>query len=162
MNNIYGFDQKLNLEEIFTNDEIKSLKKSFPLINILIRSSTINNSSSNKENFYKSKFNKQEILKDKIYIYKRPFYKLILENIKNMFKQKKNNIMIKSLSCLIDDLSIDNINMNKNNSKAILNNNNNNNKKQISAISLMEKKINDIKNDLISSNINNKNNNSKD
>ena len=47
-----------------------------------------------------------------------------------MFKQKKNNIMIKSLSCLIDDLPIDNINMNKNNSKALLLNNNDNNKKK--------------------------------
>jgi hypothetical protein len=29
MKNLYGEEPKLNLEEIFTNDEIKSLKKNF-------------------------------------------------------------------------------------------------------------------------------------
>ena len=173
MKNIYVTDQKLNLEEIFTNDEIKSLKKSFPTINILIQSSSIlHNSNSSKDFSNKSQVAQEAILKDKIFIYKKPFYKLILETIKNMFKQKNNNIMIKSLSCLMDDLfSKDNI-INKNNSKSILINNNDNIQKnekmnfnkmnQISTISLPEKKLNDINSDLIHSNINIKNNNTNE
>ena len=161
MQNLYGTDQRLNLEEIFTNDEIKSLKKSFPTINILIRSSSNNNSiNTNKENTNKSQ---QQILKDNIFIYKTHFYKLILENIKNMFEQNKNNIMIKSLSCLIDDLfSKDNI-INKNNSKQKLINDNDNTQKlekinvnrmkQMSTLSLPEKKANDINNGFLAGNI---------
>jgi hypothetical protein len=174
MKNIYGIDRKLNLEEIFTNEEIKLLKKTLPKINILIRSSP-NNSNSNsnisKQNTSKSELNKTENSKDKIFVYKKYFYKLILENIKNKYEQEGNKIMIKTLSFIIEDLFNEGSNINECNSKSIiLNNNHNDNKqktekiifnkmKQMSTLSLPEKKINEINNEIISGNISNEKSN---
>ena len=174
MKNIYGIDRKLNLEEIFTNEEIKLLKKTFPKINILIRSSPNNsNSSSNisKQNASKSELNKIENSKDKIFVYKKYFYKLILEYIKNKYEQEGNKIMIKSLSFIIEDLFNEGSNINECNSKSIIlyNNHNDNNQKtekiifnkmkQMSTLSLPEKKINEINNEIISGNISNEKSN---
>ena len=172
MKNIYGIDRKLNLEEIFTNEEIKLLKKTLPKINLLIRSSP-NNSNSNisKQNTSKSELNKTENSKDKIFVYKKYLYKLILENIKNKYEQEGNKIMIKTLSFIIEDLFNEGSNINECNSKSIiLNNNHNDNKqktekiifnkmKQMSTLSLPEKKINEINNEIISGNISNEKSN---
>ena len=163
MKNSFWADKKLDLEELFTNNEIKFLKKEFPKINILMRaspSSTNSQSNVNDDTKYKSELNKQENMKDKIYVYKKYFYKLILENAKTKYEQEENKIMLKSLSYLIEDL------FNENNSKEILIHNNENNKKinfnkikQMSTISLPEKNINEINNEIISTNINIERNN---
>ena len=160
---IYIKDQKLNLEEIFTNDEVKFLKKSFPKINILIRAiPEISNSNSKKHIINKPKL-ELENSKNKIFVYKKQFYELILENIRKKYEKEGDNIMVKSLSCLIDDLSAeDNNNINNSKTMIIINNENIskneklnfNRSKQSSTISLTEKKINDISNEIISSNIN--------
>ena len=160
---IYIKDQKLNLEEIFTNDEVKFLKKSFPKINILIRAiPEISISNSKKHIINKPKLG-QENSKNKIFVYKKQFYELILENIRKKYEKEGDNIMVKSLSCLIDDLSAeDNNNINNSKTMIIINNENIskneklnfNRSKQSSTISLTEKKINDISNEIISSNIN--------
>ena len=168
MKKIYGIDKKLNLEEKFTNEEIKSLKKTFPKINILIRTSPIKNKTNInllKKNTSKSKLNSQENSKEKIYVYKNYFYKLILENAKNKYELERNNIMAKSISCIIDDLFAEDNTINDNNSKALLIYNNNldnslknektnfNKMKQMSTLSLPEKKINEINNEIIDTNI---------
>ena len=163
MKNIYSIEQKLNLEEIFTNEEIKSLKKTFPKINILIITSPNTNSyqNQNNQNKSKSKVTIQNNSKDIIYIYKKHYYKLILENAKNKYEQEGNNIMVKSLSYIIDDLFYED---NNNNSSSVLIYNNDNNQKkekiifnrrrQMSTISLHEKSINDISNEIIQNSIN--------
>ena len=160
---IYIKEQKLNLEEIFTNDEIKSLKKSFPKINILIRAMPeISNLKSNKQSINKSKL-EQENSKNKIFVYKKQFYELILEKARKKYEQEGDNIMIKSLSCLIDDISTEDNNSNNNLNSMLLINNENisknerlnfNKSKQTSTLSLPEKKINDISHEIISSNLN--------
>ena len=162
MKNIYGAEQKLDLEELFTSEEIKYLKKTFPKINILIISSPPNNNSNPIQH---------ESSKDKIFIYKKHYYKLIIENIKNKYEQEGNNIMVKSLSYLIGDLfNEDNNNeINKNISNPILIYNDNNihknervlfnKKKQVSNASLPDKKINEINNEILQDNINMEKNN---
>ena len=170
MKNLFWIDKKLDLEELFTNDEIKFLKKEFPKINILMRaspSSADSQSNVNDSTKYKSELNKQENKKDKIYVYKKYFYKLILENAKTKYEQEENTIMLKSLSYLIEDLFNEN-NSDEINSKEILIYNNENNKKisfnkmkQMSTLSLPEKNINEINNEIISTNINIERNNKK-
>ena len=170
MKNLFWIDKKLDLEELFTNDEIKFLKKEFPKINILMRaspSSADSQSNVNDSTKYKSELNKQENKKDKIYVYKKYFYKLILENAKTKYEQEENAIMLKSLSYLIEDLFNEN-NSDEINSKEILIYNNENNKKisfnkmkQMSTLSLPEKNINEINNEIISTNINIERNNKK-
>ena len=162
MKNIYGAEQKLDLEELFTSEEIKYLKKTFPKINILIISSPPNNNSNPIQH---------ESSKDKIFIYKKHYYKLIIENIKNKYEQEGNNIMVKSLSYLIGDLfNEDNNNeINKNISNSILIYNDNNihknervlfnKKKQVSNVSLPDKKLNEINNEILQDNINIEKNN---
>ena len=162
MKNIYGAEQKLDLEELFTSEEIKYLKKTFPKINILIISSPPNNNSNPIQH---------ESSKDKIFIYKKHYYKLIIENIKNKYEQEGNNIMVKSLSYLIGDLfNEDNNNeINKNISNSILIYNDNNihknervlfnKKKQVSNVSLPDKKLNEINNEILQDNINMEKNN---
>ena len=171
MKNLYWIDKQLDLEELFSSDEIKFLKKKFPKINILIRTSpNFTNSKSNINNHTKSKLelNKKEIIKDKLFVYKKYFYKLILENVKNKYEKEGNKIMQKFLSYLIEDLFNEN-NDDIINSKEILVYNNENNQKinfnkmkQMSTLSLPEKKISEINNEIISTNINmeriNKNN----
>ena len=163
MKKIYGADQKLNLEEIFTNDEIKTLKKSFPKINILIMSYSSNSNTSQ---------NQSETSKEKIFIYKRHYYKLILDNLKNKYEQERNNIMVKSLSCMIDDFFSENNNIDtsNNNSNSTLNYNNDNKKekiflnkkKQMSNVSLPEKKMNELRNEILQNNNDKNNKNNKD
>ena len=170
MKNLFWIDKKLDLEELFTNDEIKFLKKEFPKINILMRaspSSADSQSNVNDSTKYKSELNKQENKKDKIYVYKKYFYKLILENAKTKYEQEENAIMLKSLSYLIEDLFNEN-NSDEINSKEILIYNNENNKKisfnkmkQMSTLSLPEKNISEINNEIISTNINIERNNKK-
>ena len=167
MKNINVIDQKLNLEEIFTNEEIKCLKKTFPKINILIRASPLTenvNSNLSKISSTKTKSSQIENSKDKIFVYKKYYYKLILDDTKNKYEQEGNNIMVKSLSCLIGDLfyedSIYN-NMNKNNSNSIFIYNDDkqknekllfHNKKQASLANFPEKKLNEMSNEILPTN----------
>ena len=167
MKNVNFIDQKLNLEEIFTNEEIKSLKKTFPKINILIRSSPITtnvNSNLSKISSTKTKSSQIENSKDKIYVYKKYYYKLILDDTRNKYEQEGNNIMVKSLSCLIDDLFYeDNIynNIHKNNSNSIFIYNDDkqkneklffHNKKQMSMANFPEKKSNEMSSEILPTN----------
>ena len=157
-------DQKLNLEEIFTCEEIKSLKKSFPKINILIRSTSIDRSSNSnlsKASTSKTKSTQIENSKDKIYVYKMYYYKLILEETKNKYEQEGNNIMIKSFTCLLDDLFHDDKlynTINKNNSNSILIYSDDrqkneklimHNKKQMSMAMLPEKRLNEMSREIL-------------
>ena len=163
MKTIYAFDKKLNLDKIFTNEEINSLKKTFPSIKILTMENNVN---INKQNSSKSKLNHEENLKVKAFVYKKSFYKFILENAKKKYEQEGNNyIMVKSLSCIIDDLFYEDKNLKLINSKKLLihnnidknkkNEKNNFNKiKQMFNISLTEKKININNNDITDANIN--------
>ena len=175
MKNIFWIDKKLNLEELYTNEEIKYLKKEFPKINILIRTSpnsSNSKSSLNITSMNKSDLNKNENIKDKIYVYKKYFYKLILDNAKNKYEQEGNKIMLKSLTYLIEDLfNESNIEDSNNKEMISLNNNDNNHKnekvnfnkmKQMSTLSLPEKKMNEINNEIISTNINIERNNKND
>jgi hypothetical protein len=167
MKNINVIDQKLNLEEIFTNEEIKSLKKTFPKINILIRTSPITtnvNSSLSKISSTKTKSSQIENSKDKIFVYKKYYYKLILDDTRNKYEQEGNNIMVKSLSCLIDDLFYeDNLynNMPKNNSNSIFIYNNDKqkneklffrNKNQMSIANFPEKRLNEMSSEILPTN----------
>ena len=167
MKNINVIDQKLNLEEIFTNEEIKSLKKTFPKINILIRASPITtnaNSDLSKISSTKTKSSQIENSKDKIFVYKKYYYKLILDDTRNKYEQEGNNIMVKSLSCLIDDLFYeDNIykNMHKNNSNSIFIYNDDkqkneklflHNKKQTPISNYPEKKLNEKSTEILPTN----------
>ena len=155
MKNIYGIEQKLYLEEIFTNEEIKSIKKLFPKINFLIKSSPSNIYQSS--NFTsKTKSTLQDNNKDKIYVYKKYYYKIILESTKYKYEQEENSIMVKSLSNLIDDLFYEenlnnNINKNSSNSILIYNEDKQKNekisfpkKKQMSMANLNDKKLGEI------------------
>ena len=176
MKNINGLDQKLFLEEIFTNEEIKTLKKTFPKINILIRSSPSNiYQSSNLTS--KTKSTLQDNYKDKIFVYKKYYYKLILENIKIKYKQEDNNIIVKSLSCIIEDLFYEenlynNINKNNSNLVFIYNEDNPKNeklnipkKKQMSMANLKGKKLSEMSDGVLptsSDKEKNNNNNSKE
>ena len=161
-------DQKLNLEEIFTCEEIKSLKKSFPKINILIRSTSIDRSSNSnlsKASTSKTKSTQIENSKDKIYVYKMYYYKLILEETKNKYEQEGNNIMIKSFTCLLDDLFHDDKlynTINKNNSNSILIYSDDrqkneklimHNKKQMSMAMLPEKRLNEMSREIFASSL---------
>lgn len=167
MKNINGIDQKLNLEEIFTNEEIKSLRKTFPKINILIRAcpiTTNGNSNLSKMSSTKTKSSQIENSKDQIFVYKKYYYKLILDDTRNKYVQEDNNIMAKSLSCLIDDLFYeDNIynNIHKNNSNSIFIYNDDkqkneknlfNNKKQMPITNFPDKKLNEMSNEIIHTN----------
>ena len=157
MKNLYGEEPKLNLEEIFTNDEIKSLKKTFQKINILITPSSSDNyfKNVNNQNRSRSKIVQENNSKDKIYINKMHYYKLILENIKSKYEQEGNNIMLKSISCLINDLFFE---QNNSSAHSLLANNNdyyyknekglNNKRKQLSTFSLHDKNISDLSNDI--------------
>ena len=160
MKNLYVLDQKLNLEEIFTNEEIKLLKKTFPKINILIRASPIYlNQSPNLTS--KTKSTQQDYSKEKIFVFKRYYYKLILDDTKNKYEQEGNSIMSKSISCLIEDLfSEDNLynNINKNNSNTvfIFTDDNQKNgklymhkKKQMSMASLQDKKLSENNSEIL-------------
>ena len=161
-----NIDAIVNLEEFFTDNEIKSLKKTLPKINILITTnSTLDLNKQNKVT--KSKLNQNQNLKEQIFVYKKHFYKLVLENVKNKYEQEENKALVKSLSYLIDDLFNEDKNIIKNNFKSdIINGNNDNNEKmsfdkvkQMSTLSLPEKKINEINNDVFSVNIINEKNN---
>ena len=168
MKNLYWTDKKLDLEELFTNEEIKFLKKEFPKINILMRASPNNTNSQSKINNHtknKSDLNGQENMKDKIYVYKKYFYKLILENAKTKYEEEENTIMFKSLSYILEDLFNENNNDEINSKEMLINNNENNKKisfnkmKQMSTLSLPEKNMSEINNEIISNNINIKRNN---
>ena len=114
---------------------------------------------------YKSELNKQENKKDKIYVYKKYFYKLILENAKTKYEEEENTIMFKSLSYILEDLFNENNNDEINSKEMLINNNENNKKisfnkmKQMSTLSLPEKNMSEINNEIISNNINIKRNN---
>lgn len=89
------------------------------------------------------------------------YYKLILEETKNKYEQEGNNIMIKSFTCLLDDLFHDDKlynTINKNNSNSILIYSDDrqkneklimHNKKQMSMAMLPEKRLNEMSREIL-------------
>ena len=93
------------------------------------------------------------------------YYKLILEETKNKYEQEGNNIMIKSFTCLLDDLFHDDKlynTINKNNSNSILIYSDDrqkneklimHNKKQMSMAMLPEKRLNEMSREIFASSL---------
>jgi len=99
------YQKYLNAYEIFSKEEIKFLKKLNPELNNLLKSPWGINNSNNKE-INKDSFLKTDTSKDfsKKLISKKVFYTLILEELKKNFVQKKDNIMTKIISLLINEI----------------------------------------------------------
>ena len=113
------YQTKLNLSEIYSNEEIKLLKESIPDLNNLIY--LVSNNDLNMGNNSKS-FNDQTNQHQYQYLYYSPsrkiknnsntsllvdkekFYFLILDKIKNYFQNVQNFLLSKSISLLIDEI----------------------------------------------------------
>ena len=104
-NKVSEYQKYLNIKEIFTKEEIKSLKKLNPEINNLFKSSfsnySSNNKESNKDSYIKNDGSKEST---KNLISKKNFFTLILEEIKKHFEDKKDIIMAKIISLLINEI----------------------------------------------------------
>ena len=112
------YQTKLNLSEIYNNDEIKLLKESIPDLNNLIYIVSNNdiNTNSNSKSFT-DKANQHQYqyryfpttrkIKNNsntsILIDKEKFYSLILDTIKNYFQNEQKFLLSKSISLLIDE-----------------------------------------------------------
>ena len=112
------YQTKLNLSEIYNNDEIKLLKESIPELNNLIYIVSNNdiNTNSNSKSFT-DKANQHQYqyryfpttrkIKNNsntsILIDKEKFYSLILDTIKNYFQNEQKFLLSKSISLLIDE-----------------------------------------------------------
>ena len=95
------YQQYLNIYEIFSKDEINSLKKFGPEINNLFRDSFSTIGNSNKNSFIKNSPIKEP---SKKLISKKQFYTLILEEIQKYFEQKKESAMSKIIKLLINEI----------------------------------------------------------
>ena len=99
------YQKYFNVNEVFTKEEIKNLKKMNPEINNLIKSASslhnYNNTENNKESYLKTDITKES---SKKLISKKQFYTLILEELKKYFDQKKDIIMSKFISLLINEI----------------------------------------------------------
>ena len=95
------YQQYLNIYEIFSKDEINSLKKFSPEINNLFRDCFNTISDSNKYSFIKNSPIKEP---SKKLISKKQFYTLILEEIQKYFEQKKESAMSKIIKLLINEI----------------------------------------------------------
>ena len=108
--NFFEYQTILNLNDIYSNDEIISLKNSIPDLNNQISTSNISKQSINSmkstqekqthtkspKSHIKKKTNLEEINKFK-------FYKLIIEKVKSII-EKDDNLLAKALSQLIEEL----------------------------------------------------------
>ena len=77
------YKQIISISDIYSNEEIKSLKKQFPEINNILSDSYTNK--------------KQQITKNK-------FFTIILTYLQNFFAKQDNNILSKAISLLIKEL----------------------------------------------------------
>ena len=107
---------KLNLSEVYTNEEIKLLKKIIPDINniiYLVSGNDYNSSNNNKINYqpgqlkhrYYSSLRKiKNNLNVSLFINKEKFYSLILNFIKQFFEKEHNTLLAKSVALLMDEI----------------------------------------------------------
>ena len=98
------YQKYLNANEIFSKEEIKYLKKLNPEIYKLFKPSSNVNKMTNKESYLNTDISK--VCKDssKKLISKKRFFSLFLEEIKKHFENKKDNIMTKVISLLINEM----------------------------------------------------------
>ena len=120
LNEDYENQTKLNLSEIYSNEEIKLLRKSIPDINNLIYllpkivpTNTDNSHSFNEKSSYNQQSQNRffpSIKKIKqtsntsYFIDKEKFYTMVLGAIKQKLEKEKNFMLSKSLSLIIDEL----------------------------------------------------------
>ena len=95
------YQKYLNAYEIFSKEEIKTLKKLNPDINNLFKVSSQINNYNNKDSYLKTDNSKETYKK---FISKKIFFSLILEEIKKYFENKKDPIMTKAISLLINEI----------------------------------------------------------
>ena len=116
LNEDYENQTKLNLSEVYSNEEIKLLRKSFPDINnILFLLPNISYNNTDNSNSFNERTHIQQsknslfssIRKTKqntsYYIDKEKFYTMILGLIKQKFEKEKNFMLSKSLSLIIEE-----------------------------------------------------------
>ena len=109
---------KLNLSEIYTNEEIKLLKQTIPEINNKIISISTNDTNTPinnknisgmqfmaqpKEHYFSSNRKTKNNSNISILIDKEKFYILILDSIRHILDQNKNHILSKAVSLIMDD-----------------------------------------------------------
>ena len=114
----FEFQSKLNLSEIYNNEEIKLLKKNIPEMNnliYLVSNNELNNANNSKCN---EKINVQQYQyryfsptrkiknnsNSSFLIDKEKFYSLILNSIQQYFEQKQNFLFSKSISLIMDEI----------------------------------------------------------
>ena len=95
------YQKYLNVYEIFSKEEIKNLKKLNPDISNLFKVSSQINNYNNKDSYLKTDNSKEPYKK---FISKKSFFSLILEEIKKYFENKKDPIMTKVISLLINEI----------------------------------------------------------
>ena len=115
----YENQTKLNLSEIYSNEEIKLLRKSIPDINNIIylvpnneHINTDNSKSFNERThiqqpqyrYFPSIRKIKPNLNTSFFIDKEKFYPMILSSIKQIFDKEKNYIYSKSLALIIEEL----------------------------------------------------------
>ena len=115
----FEYQTKLNLSEIYNNDEIKLLKESIPDLNNLIyivsnNDINISNNSksftdkTNQHQYQYRYFSTSRKIKNNsntsFLIDKEKFYSLILGTIKNYFQNEQKFLLSKSISLLIDEI----------------------------------------------------------
>ena len=118
LNEDYENQTKLNLSEIYSNEEIKLLRKSIPDINNIIyllpnivQTNTDNSNSINERSHIQQSQNRffPSIRKIKqnsntsYFIDKEKFYTMVLGLIKQKLEKEKNYMLSKSLSLIIDE-----------------------------------------------------------
>ena len=120
LNEDYENQTKLNLSEIYSNEEIKLLRKSIPDINNIIyllpkivHTNTDNSNSFNEKSsyiqqsqnsFFPSIKKIKQTSNTSYFIDKEKFYTMVLGAIKQKLEKEKNFMLSKSLSLIIDEL----------------------------------------------------------
>ena len=110
---------KLNLSEIYSNEEIKLLKKSIPDINNMIYLASNSELNSTKDSkLFNDRVNPHQLQyryfpptkkmknsnNNSFFIDKEKFYTLILEKIKRFLEQEENILLSKSISLIINEI----------------------------------------------------------
>lgn len=111
----FGYQTKLNLSEIYNNEEIKLLRESIPDLNNLIYLVSNNDFNNNSKFFneigsqYQYRyFSPSRKIKNNsntcFLIDKEKFFSLILDTTKNFFEKEKKFLLSKSISLLINEI----------------------------------------------------------
>ena len=97
-----NYNNKINLNNLYTNKEIEDIKKIIPRIKPLIISN-INqvNKNSNQSPLSKDIF---QLKNSNQYIDKQKFIELILEKAQFIFKEENNIILTKSISYILEEI----------------------------------------------------------